>query len=53
MADNRVDVWYSEPIESIRVTATPGGIALDLEEAKEFRDDLDAVIERAESHTRE
>lgn len=43
-----VKVWYSQPIEMIRVTASPGGMAIDVEQAKEFRDELDEVIRQAE-----
>lgn len=42
-----VSVWYSEPIEKVRVTATPGGISLTVKEAKEFRQTLDDVIDEA------
>lgn len=47
-----VDVWYSEPVDQIRVTATPGGIALDVNEARAWRDELDEVIQQAEEGDR-
>lgn len=42
------DAWYSPPIEKVRVTATPGGVALDLEEARALREQLDEAIATAE-----
>lgn len=54
MVSNRrepeVSVWFSEAIERIRVDATPGGISLDVEDAREWRDGLDAAIEQAEQY---
>ena len=43
-----VKVWYDEAIGKVRVASTPGGDALDVEAAREFRDELDAAIARAD-----
>ena len=45
---HELKAWYSEPVDQIRVTATPGGIAIGVDEAKELRDELDSVIREAE-----
>jgi hypothetical protein len=45
--DTDVAVWYCEAIEKIRATASPGGDALDVDEAEALRDDLDEAIATA------
>ncbi|QLG63056.1 hypothetical protein [Halorarum salinum] len=40
--------WYSEEIGRVRVTSTPGGIALNAERTRELRDELDALLDRIE-----
>ena len=48
MSQHEVNVWYSEPIDKIRVTATPGGIVMTVHEAKEWVSDVEAAISEAE-----
>ena len=43
------DVWYCEAINKGRVASTPGGDALDLEEMRELRATVNAVIARMET----
>lgn len=40
--------WYSEGIDAIRVTSSPGGVSLDAGQARELRDELDRLIDEAE-----
>jgi len=41
-------VWYAGEIGKIRIASTPGGDALDVTEARKFREELTAAIEEAE-----
>lgn len=43
-----LSLWYDESIEKFRVSATPGGIALDADEMREFRDELEQMLEQTE-----
>lgn len=44
-----VKLWYSEVIDSIRISSTPGGVSLPLDEAKDLRETLDSIIDEMES----
>lgn len=48
----KVEVWYCEAIEKVRICSDPGGDALTLVGAKELRDELDAAIQTAERGNR-
>lgn len=41
--------WYSEGIEKVRVTSTPGGISLDAAGVRELRDELDEMLAEFEA----
>jgi hypothetical protein len=41
-------VWPSETIQMVRIASTPGGTSMTPEEAREFRDELEAAIEQVE-----
>lgn len=50
MSENQsIDVWYGKSIEKIRVDSSPGGVALTPDEARELRNELETVIEEADS----
>ena len=45
----KFQVWYSEAIGKVRVTADPGGDALTIEQAEALRAELDAAISEAKT----
>lgn len=47
--DTHLQAWHSEEIDKIRVAASPGGVALSAEQAKELRDELDAAIDKVDA----